>query len=301
MLKVENFNKYENKILWNITNICNLKCYYCIYAQYEKPFYYYLPDEIEKAFKNSGKQWLILFSGGEPFLYPNFLEILKRLSKNNFIQISTNLTTDNIYDLPNYLNPNRVEAISISWHSSELKKIKNGYDEFFKKYHFLKHNNYKTIVTIVFHPKIINIEEKINFLKNNGVDQIALISFRGIYNNMNYPDNYSDTELNLLSKFAIDNIELLIAKNQTNYFTHYCEAGKNYFYMNPEGNIQRCCTINKKYGNFFKNNFSPDKKIKPCSEKKCNDCYFGILSVKNEKCSRFNFYVKKIFSSNFGF
>lgn len=82
LLTLKSFNK---RIIWNMTYRCNFHCRYCFFDDKNKM----VSDEIvsklnasqiAEAFENTNAEWLILLSGGEPFLIPDFLEIVKLLS-----------------------------------------------------------------------------------------------------------------------------------------------------------------------------------------------------------------------------
>ncbi len=81
-------------IVWNYTNVCNLRCRYC-YQSAGRP----LPDELTLEEKidlinqmvEAGTAFLA-FSGGEPILGPHFWDVLKYASRFLHISIATNGT-----------------------------------------------------------------------------------------------------------------------------------------------------------------------------------------------------------------
>jgi len=76
---------------WYLNNECNYKCIYC------------KPQDIKTAFISVDK-WIeiwdgiyaqygsghIHISGGEPFIYPNFIELITLISKKHTLEFSTN-------------------------------------------------------------------------------------------------------------------------------------------------------------------------------------------------------------------
>src|SRR3989338_4046204 len=96
-------NKIPSKRLtWNIHYDCNYRCPYCFFEgqwiEYKKRNIYFSVDEWmhcwEKVYDRYGRCF-ILITGGEPFMYPNFIELVERLSQVHYpINVSTNASKD---------------------------------------------------------------------------------------------------------------------------------------------------------------------------------------------------------------
>jgi MoaA/NifB/PqqE/SkfB family radical SAM enzyme len=290
--------EYSNRIIWNMTRRCNFLCEYCYYSENNVKdnslAKYYTPQEIEIAFDRTNKKWLILLSGGEPFLYPYIYDILARLSKKHILQITTNLINCDIDKLFNSLKPESVMMISVSYHVTQ-KTDQNQIDDFINKYNLLKDNEYPVLVNYVSYPPLLNrIDEDYEYLKLRGIQSFSVLTFRGIYNGKEYPGSYDKQELALIKKYSIDASEMLIATAKTNFYRHYCDAGHSFFSMDENGNITRCGTIKDNYGNLFKGTFTPDEKPKPCTSKNCIDCYLGMVAVKKQKLNKISMFFKQI-------
>ncbi len=82
-------------IVWNFTNMCNLKCLHC-YQRADSP----LPDELTLAEKLRVVRELdragvasIAFSGGEPLIHPHFLRVAKEAADRGiYVAVATNGT-----------------------------------------------------------------------------------------------------------------------------------------------------------------------------------------------------------------
>lgn len=82
-------------IVWNFTNMCNLKCKHC-YQRADKP----MPDELSLEDKLDVLRQLdeagvaaIAFSGGEPTIHPHFLRVASEASSRDiYVSIATNGT-----------------------------------------------------------------------------------------------------------------------------------------------------------------------------------------------------------------
>lgn len=287
--------QYPYRMNWEITQQCNFECEYCSNSNTvnkTNPPRVYTPSEIATFFNQTGKEWLILITGGEPFLYPDFVNVCKVLSLIHFLQITTNLSSVDVYEFADTIAPEKIFNISASFHyyyrSSENEK-----KEFIKKCHYLLERNFKLITNLIAYPPLISIvENDIAMLESEGIDTM-LFGFRGIYGGKRYPYEYNADELELLKKYAIDDTELKIATNSLNYYGYYCEAGSHYFSMKENGDIGRCFTLPKKIGNLFDGGFNTHEILRPCIAKQCTDCYNGPASITNIKANWFKIWHEK--------
>ncbi len=82
-------------VVWNFTNMCNLRCMHC-YQRADKP----LPDELTLEEKLDAVRQLdeagvaaVALSGGEPTIHPHFLRIVKELADRDiYVSVATNGT-----------------------------------------------------------------------------------------------------------------------------------------------------------------------------------------------------------------
>lgn len=80
---------------WNLLSTCNYRCAYCFHSPEvlgSKLETFATPDEWRAAFDATGKRWLIHITGGEPTVYPDFLELCEALTQRHCISINTNLS-----------------------------------------------------------------------------------------------------------------------------------------------------------------------------------------------------------------
>lgn len=279
---------YPYRIIWNTTYRCDFACSYCYFSDKDKKHDEEIVSKlsatrIAQAFESTGKEWLILLSGGEPFMIPDFLDLAKLLSAKNHLQITSNLFSEKVYRLHEYVHPEKVLVISASLHPEERKKHDPRYNDFTEKYFFLKNQGFRMLVNIVtYPPQIRKIPSEINYLKDRGIDNITVLTYRGCWNNRYYPGRYSKEELKVIEKYCIDRNELLIAGNKMNFKGKGCEAGMNYFSMDPSGNVSRCGSISENHGNLFYTGIQFDNIPKLCTASDCVDCYLGLVSLQNK-------------------
>lgn len=113
--------KYEAWIHWLITDRCYYQCPYCLGSQFgglESA----APVNIAALLKNlNGAFYRIGFSGGEPFVVPNFVETCGEVTKDHVISINSNFTHRRVQDFIQKISPERVVEITASLHYTELE------------------------------------------------------------------------------------------------------------------------------------------------------------------------------------
>jgi radical SAM protein with 4Fe4S-binding SPASM domain len=123
-----------------ITGCCNMNCEHCR-ANMEKKIFMPL-DKIEKilqfAKKNMGEEFNLTLSGGEPFLHPNLIEIVRMGVDSGYseIVITTNgsLVTDEIVNEINKFSDGKVTIqISIDSVAAKTHDTFRGYEGAFDK------------------------------------------------------------------------------------------------------------------------------------------------------------------------
>lgn len=293
-LSAYSLRKFPYRLNWEITQDCNFRCSYCSNPVVNKsdPPSLHSPEEIKSFFDRTGVQWLILITGGEPFLYPNFVNVCSELAKNHSLQITTNLSRPEVYEFANKISPKKVFNISASYHREERHRpgLK---DDFIKKSLELKNKGFNILINILAYPPLIHtVENDIAMFESQGLETM-LFGYRGTYKGKKYPEAYTRDELELLKKYAIDDTEIKIAFNQLNYYGRYCAAGSSYFSMDQHGNLGRCFTLTKKIGNLFDGDISLNHKAKPCIATQCEDCYNGPASITKRKASGFSIWLEK--------
>jgi MoaA/NifB/PqqE/SkfB family radical SAM enzyme len=287
LLKIHDLKKYPYRLNWEMTLTCNFSCSYCInqFADKSIELCVYPPEKIRSFFDNTGVSWLILITGGEPFTYPDFVDVCKELEKNNYLQITTNLSTETVYDFADQINPDRVFLLSASFHYLE-RANRNLITDFTEKCLYLKRKGFVVLVNYLAHPLTMHrMEEDLRFFQQQGIDTFVL-TFRGSHEGKSYPNSYSEQDIATIKKHILDeNIELRFAFNKLNYRGFYCNAGVSYYFMDKSGNISRCTTLNKKIGNLFQGKLSLNSPIRPCISNNCNDAYCGVAAVTNKRAN----------------
>lgn len=214
ILKIENIANLSNLFIirWNITNLCNYNCDFCIQGNKEKHIQKAKGERVETREKildniikfietklNGKYERLSIFLiGGEVTILKDFPEILKKLVNCNFegnlkIHITTNLSTSDevlkyMLDLFNQkYKYERVLEVSASYYKNYVTE-----EEFMRKVGILyeKKNLNKKIISKIFNKKkLVKIISKIFYKEDNKKKYLNKIisKIEPVHVNINYP------------------------------------------------------------------------------------------------------------------
>lgn len=237
-----------------------------------------LLNKLPKSLKN------ITLSGGEPFLYPDLLEAVKRIKfifSNSRVVILTNgILTDLIAQQVRQIikiNPNIVIRLSIDGVGEihdNIRGIKNAYANVINTLKILKELKIRDL-GVMFTISDFNIEEIGKIYRMTKENRIKF-TCQLIYNSsgLNYKENSNEIhqknalkkELDLIisSEIKSFNLERIFKtyyyKGLLDLVDHLpipypCGAGRLFFYLNQEGDIYPCVFLDKKIGNIRNESF----------------------------------------------
>ena len=259
-------DNYNASLHWNITSKCNLNCSYCfsnmpeqniikrLAALLKKQTSWKLRQIEEKAAEidipslvtNLGRMnrtFRIDFTGGEPFMIPNFVETCEQITKKHFISFSTNLTSDKIRIFTSRIDPARVINIVASLHIKELERL-GLTDRYVDNFMICKNMGFNIHALEVAYPPLLEEAQKYKCLFEKRGIELQYSPFCGIYNGKQYPGAYSDEEL---QAFGINKSEQQVFYQKGKY----CNAGYNIAVVLRTGEVQPCYNIKKKMGNIY--------------------------------------------------
>ncbi|MBU4580790.1 radical SAM protein [Patescibacteria group bacterium] len=274
---------------WVMTDMCNFNCEYC--SRRTKGKINPLPiNKIVKTLKKTKKPWIIGMTGGEPFLYPNFVELCQELTKNYKIALDTNLSLNKkVKEFVNTINPERVEYIYISTHILEREK-RNEVEEFIKNLLLLKAKKFNFSVNYIIHPTLIKrFKKDYNYFKSKGI-KLNPKPLKGEYNGKTYPESYSEQEKRMILGYDLK------ASTKLPFYCKgmKCKAGNTFILIQPDGTVTRCFHDKTILGNIFQN-IQLNKTIKPCQMYKCNCFGYELIEdYQKEKIKQtFNYSIEK--------
>ncbi len=279
----------EVEFEWLIHYKCNYRCPYCFFngmwEEVEKRNPYLPLEKWLEAWHRIFEKYesvRILITGGEPFIYPDFIELVKELSKYCTIGFDTNLSCDK-GKLRDFAEKTILKNIDcgLSFHPLFAE-----FDSFLHKVLFLKEKGYNIRVYYVTYPP--QLKQMIYFQSKFIGKGLCFVPqpFRGTYNGKTYPDAYTEQEKKLIYD-TTENLEAEFKKktnrqmNQVKSIRKLCHAGQIYARIDTDGTVYRCgryatTSVNKSMGNFFDEDFKLLDRPIPCEEEIC-PCEFRWL------------------------
>ncbi len=293
-LSEDMFSKGEYMVSWFVNNLCNFSCSYCGHYKKEHPEVgKFSIEHIVKSFLAFGNTGHIIITGGEPFLFPSFVQLCLGLTKYNYISVNTNLSQKNIIDFSNTIDPERVIMINAGAHFEFRKKNNIALDDFICNYNLLQNKGFNIIASYVVHPEHLNeMEKNIEYLKSLGVTTISAKTFSGIYNDKKYPQAYTADELNRIENYMSGQIDMPDYLKYYKFKGNNCLAGKDFFSIDPAGNVYRCNSDDTFFGNIFNNSFKPSGKTLKCKTDECSCPYQGMIYSSKKRQSIFSKLIK---------
>lgn len=271
---------YRVFFTWEITYNCNYRCTYCHAPKPGNP-------DTRKTTSLDAEKWIriwgdvyknygtcfILISGGEPFAYPSFKDLVAQLHKKHIIELCTNLEWD-VEAFVKNMDPKRIKV------GTSLHPEFTDLDRFLHRLKLLKDNGFRTHVNFVPWPPLLSkMAEYKERVEGLGV-QFILQPFIGEYEKRKYPQGYTEGEREYFKIFKDScNISTLDFKttNESDKKGKLCRMGQNYAFIHPDGEADRCCKDHSvTLGNVIDGTFRLLEEPAPCTIKECN-CWRCML------------------------
>ena len=238
------------RVLWEITNTCNYHCSYCIFSSESKKYENELTtNEVKKAIQDLKQNNFsyIKFTGGEPFVRKDMIEILKYASKLGFdMDISTNasLITSEIAKKLKEINFPMVH-VSLDGYdkeSHEYVRGKNTFEPTLRGIRNLTENNiYTRIGTVIYKKNENNLGDIIKLSSKLNANEI-IFSFMEANGRLNGDDSIiSKREIKdvkkeieeLFIKYESEiKVKYSFSENNTSQCEGICPAVNKFLYIN---------------------------------------------------------------------
>jgi len=262
----------------NLTFKCNYSCPYCDQAR-DKIWLQYpdLPKESWIRFFGRLPPSLLHLTGGEPFLYNGFYDILSTMPKRHLFYIATNLSQP-LDRFLSVVDPDRLLLVAASLHPSQRSFSLKAYLE---KIRTLQEHGIAVYVNYVAYPHQIWM---IPFLKKS-VESVGAIFNVDPFISKTYA--YTPQEELEVRKFLIQRRKMNFAWSEEGRL-RYCSAGMDYFYVTPNGETYRCLSgfyhHNRQHFYIFNITEEPhfNTHSKPCSNACVATCDQNMVTLTDE-------------------
>jgi MoaA/NifB/PqqE/SkfB family radical SAM enzyme len=287
---------------WDITYVCNYRCSYCII--FESPQWDSYLSKKHRA-PIPAERWMEIWdgiydkygsahihcSGGEPFYYPRFIDIVEHMTKKHTMETDTNLSFD-VDKFIGRINP-AAFRFSPSFHP-EFTDI----EAYMEKCRKLKAAGYDVEgVNFIAWPPHVPLMRgfKQRFLEL-GIT-FTVIPFRGRFNGKDYPDAFSIEDRKLINEASGNKVlteeygSWYKGANQgeenTTHKAANCRAGQMYAKIHPNGNALRCCFIDDRgtVGNLIDGSFKLYDDPKLCEFPACT-CWKSMIVGEEDRWLR---------------
>lgn len=257
--------EHSGRVIWEITNVCNYSCSYCIFASTgKKPVGELTTQEIFNTIDELKKHNFkyLKFTGGEPFLREDMVDILKYSFKNDMIcDISTNasfITNEIAKNLS--LLPLEMIHVSIDGHNQEIHEKVRGKNSFIptiKGLELLTQYNKNIRVGCVIHKHNEQyIKEMVKLGEKYDIKEIIFSMMEPVGRLRHKDDNLATKKITDLQNEII-NIQSSIkvshnlnSNSSIEKSDKLCPGGKKFLFINSLGVVSPCTWVTEKKPQF---------------------------------------------------
>lgn len=282
--------KYEMEADWLLLKTCNFRCAYCGWGPEvlgSKLTVHAPPQQWLEGFRATGKTWLLHITGGEPSLYPGFVDLCRTLGQEHYLSINTNLSNASILDFAERMDPARVHYVNAAVHSDERRR-KGSSAVFTKHVRALKEKGFTVLASVVMSTAMVKaFPELAAEFEAQGIILLPK-AMRGMVEGKAYPAAYTPEERVLIReylslatpKYAVEiermgepaTIDMFadarFVEQLQDYRGRVCGAGYNFVSIEPEGLVVRCGS-GQTLGNILKQTVKLRRAPSPCDATYC--------------------------------
>jgi MoaA/NifB/PqqE/SkfB family radical SAM enzyme len=282
---------YDIEADWLLLSTCNFRCEYCFWSDTSLRARVTPPAEPERLadfFDSTDLRWLLHLTGGEPFVYPRFLDLARLLTRRHRISVNTNADSPKVREFAETVDPAEVDFVNCGLHVQQRRE-RHRESQFIDNERTLQDAGFSVFVTAVMYPPILPGFPAIwTEYADQGIYAVPK-AFQGTHSGRSYPGGYTTTERAVFEEYA-QRAErayapLLAARTEpptidvfsdrrtllqgvTDYRGELCEAGVKFVRIHPDGNIYRCGP-GELLGNVASHAFSRMGHATPCVDHEC--------------------------------
>lgn len=263
LIKKESDDKI--RFTWELHPECNFSCPYCEKTQnvLTRPI---TPQEWGSTWKRVHDIYGsvgIFITGGEPLLYPNFAELVKKLSSFHDLTISTNLS-EGFDKIVSEFDPRRV-AFSVNFHPAYPN-----FEVFRDRCLLLKRGGFSLAIYYLAYPSQVKlIPDLVREFAGAGLE-FKITGFWGIFEGKAYPEGYNEEEEKILMPYLGDKKRMLYNLEGESPKGKLCNAGYRQAVIKTNGEAIRCrWAPQESLGNIYDGSFALFPEPNACNKEFC--------------------------------
>jgi MoaA/NifB/PqqE/SkfB family radical SAM enzyme len=276
---------------WILFSTCNYRCTYCFWdetALGAKIAPIASVDQLAAYFDRTGLTWLLHLTGGEPFIYPDFVRLCQLLTRQHLISINTNAHSPHVRVFVDTVDPRRVDFVNCGVHERQ-RQAHRGTSRFVANVNALRAAGFDAFASCVMYPDLFRSFPEIwQRYADEGVVIIPK-AFRGTHLGRRYPAGYTEAERRLFhdytaraAEFYADQFarryepptinpfmdEHLFLHELPDYRGDLCGAGHSFARVVPNGQVRRCGPDDI-IGHLVEGWFARRPQPSPCTDLEC--------------------------------
>jgi MoaA/NifB/PqqE/SkfB family radical SAM enzyme len=255
---------------WHLTNRCNFFCEYCHpqirYVLNKKHLNEPEAELVVRRFDETGHTCLVHMSGGEPFLFPGFVDLCAGLTRRHYISINTNLASPEVAEFARRVDPTKVAKIIAAVHIPERQRLGLELVRYANDYRILRGAGFDVDALYVLYPPLLGrLTDDLGALKELGVDHVRAKVFKGVFEGRRYPESYTEDErAHILANSGEYVFNKPYMDGLLSFRGRRCTAGVTSFKVTVTGEVRRCASVPTGYGNLYDGTFQPSDEPQPC-------------------------------------
>jgi MoaA/NifB/PqqE/SkfB family radical SAM enzyme len=282
---------YDVEADWTLLTTCNYRCAYCFHSPARLAARIRPPASVERLaafFDGTGLTWLLHLTGGEPFHYPDFVELCRLLTRRHRISINTNADSRRVLEFAATIDPRRVDFVNCAVHFEE-RIARRRLEPFVRHVQALRAAGFDAYLTSVMHPEAFGV-----FVEQwDRFDALGLPiwpkAFRGLHAGRRYPDAYSPEERRIFVEYSLraetrdrdrrsarEEPPTIDPRLDRTHFLHgvrsyrgaLCDAGRAFVRIEKDGAIHPC-SGRESIGHLVEGRFERFADPKPCAVDFC--------------------------------
>jgi MoaA/NifB/PqqE/SkfB family radical SAM enzyme len=283
---------YDVEADWHPLLTCNFRCTYCFFPSNvlgQKLQIFASNETWRAAFAATGKRWLIHITGGEPTIYPKFVDLCDGLTQDHLISLNTNLSNPCVFEFARRINPQRVSFINAGLHIDERRR-RRGVDVFIAHARAVQDAGFRIIPTIVATPAVV--AELPDLTAQFAAEGLWLTPkvLRGGFKGRQYPQAYGAETKSVLRAAILEardhyegrfsgagamgrpSIDVFsddeLLTTYPTFTGQPCSAGSKFVRIRPNGDVFRC-SEKTPLGNLLRGTMQLTSGPTPCDTKYC--------------------------------